>query len=469
MIILSVKNNLPKGWVRTTIDRICITKSGGTPSRRNQEYFGGKIPWIKSGELNDSVIFECEETISKLGLEKSNAILYPKNTLLMAMYGVTIGKLAILGFTASTNQAICALSHTEKIVTNLYLFWFLRSIRNDLLGIGFGGAQKNISQEKIKRILIPIPPYSEQKRIVSKIESIFAQIDAAKEKLEVLASQTKLASGSLSMLRSSVLKQAFEGKLVPQDPKDESASVLLEKIRKENPNLKQSDYEEIEQENLPEGWFAVQFHFITKNFDHQRIPVSKNKRREMQGNIPYYGASGVIDHVNRSIFDGDYLLIGEDGANLLARTTPIAFIAKGKFWINNHAHILKTLGNIPLEFLTSYINSINLAPWVTGTAQPKLNQSNLNKIPIPIPSLSEQKRIVSKIESIFAKIDVVHEIVQSELKKLDRLRQSVLKQAFEGKLVPQDPNDEHANILLKRIKKERIEQKEVKRGIKNVK
>ena len=170
--------NLLKGWVITNINKVCITKSGGTPSRKNSEYFGGTIPWIKSGELNDSIITSCEESITKLGLEQSNASLYPKNTILMAMYGATIGKLAILGFSASTNQAICALSHNEKILIDMYLFLFLKSIRNDLIGIGFGGAQKNISQEKIKNILIPIPPLPEQRRIVSKIESIFDKIDA---------------------------------------------------------------------------------------------------------------------------------------------------------------------------------------------------------------------------------------------------------------------------------------------------
>ena len=425
MIILSVKNNLPKGWVRTTIDRICITKSGGTPSRRNQEYFGGKIPWIKSGELNDSVIFECEETISKLGLEKSNAILYPKNTLLMAMYGVTIGKLAILGFTASTNQAICALSHTEKIVTNLYLFWFLRSIRNDLLGIGFGGAQKNISQEKIKRILIPIPPYSEQKRIVSKIESIFAQIDAAKEKLEVLASQTKLASGSLSMLRSSVLKQAFEGKLVPQDPKDESASVLLEKIRKENPNLKQSDYEAIEQGNLPKGWIKTTIGNIT-DVIRGASPRPKGDPRYFGGNIPWIMISDITREKGKLISQTkDH--VTEEGAK------KSRFLKRGNLILSNSGtvcipKILDVEGCIHDGFVAfptlnqnieifyayywfEYIRSKIIRDNKQGVTQVNLNTTIVKNIDISIPPLLEQKRIVSKIESIFAKIDVVYFLI----------------------------------------------------------
>ena len=176
---LEFKNkNLPSGWIKVKIPYVCTTKSGGTPSRKNPSYFNGNIPWIKSGELNDSTITECEEKITQLGLRNSNATIYPVNTVLMAMYGATIGKLSILNFEASTNQAICAFFHDQKVLFNSYLFWFLMSIRNDLLKSGFGGAQKNLSQEKIHQIQIPLPPILEQHRIVSKIESIFAKIDA---------------------------------------------------------------------------------------------------------------------------------------------------------------------------------------------------------------------------------------------------------------------------------------------------
>ena len=399
----NISINLPKGWIKTRVEEVCRTKSGGTPSRKNPDYFGGKIPWIKSGELNDSVIYSCEETITKLGLEKSNAVLYPKNTVLLAMYGATIGKISIFGISASTNQAICTFYHNEKIITNLYLFWFLKSIRRNLVNIGFGGAQKNISQEKIKPIWIPLPPLNEQKRIVIKIESIFAQIDAAKQQLERLASQVTSSSGNLAQLKSSVLKQAFKGKLVPQDPPDESAKSFLKRIHKDYANGLF-----FEKDDLPKGWIRISLENITKNHDGKRIPISAKLRKEMHGTYPYYGASGIIDYVNKPIFNGKYLLIGEDGANLLSRTTPIAFIAYGEFWVNNHAHVLTTLDNISLEFLSYFINSIDLSNWVTGTAQPKLTQSNMKKIPVSIPSLNEQKRIVTKIESIFGNIDTLN-------------------------------------------------------------
>ena len=175
--ILFGGKNLPRGWIEVLLNEICVTKSGGTPSRKNLEYFNGNIPWIKISDLNNSVIYSCEEKITRQGLKNSNAVVYPKNTILLAMYG-SIGKVSILGCDAATNQAICALLPVENVLLHTYLFWYLKSIRSHLVNIGFGGVQKNISQEKIKKILIPISPLNEQKRIVAKIESIFAKIDA---------------------------------------------------------------------------------------------------------------------------------------------------------------------------------------------------------------------------------------------------------------------------------------------------
>lgn len=135
---------------------------------------------------------------------------------------------------------------------------------------------------------------------------------------------------------------------------------------------------------------------ISENFDNMRKPVTSGKREP--GKIPYYGASGIVDYVKDYIFNGDYLLISEDGANLLARNTPIAFSISGKTWVNNHAHILKFSEYATRRYVEMYLNSINLSFYITGAAQPKLNQENLNKIEIPLPPLGEQKRIVAILD-----------------------------------------------------------------------
>ena len=163
-----------------------------------------------------------------------------------------------------------------------------------------------------------------------------------------------------------------------------------------------------------------------KNHDSKRVPLKQSDRAAKIGTYPYYGASGVIDHIDEYIFDGDYLLIGEDGANLLARSTPIAFHATGKFWVNNHAHIMSFNGKADLGFLAYYINSISLKPYVTGSAQPKLNRSKLDSIKIPLPPLKEQKRIAA----ILDKADAIRRKRQQAIKLADDFLRSVFLDMF---------------------------------------
>jgi len=152
---------------------------------------------------------------------------------------------------------------------------------------------------------------------------------------------------------------------------------------------------------------------IAVNLDSQRHPVTKSAREP--GNIPYYGASGIVDYVSDYIFDGDYLLVSEDGANLLARSTPIAFSVSGKTWVNNHAHVLQFPSYAERRFVEIYLNSIDLSLYVSGAAQPKLNQANLNKIPIPIASLAEQERIVTILDKFDALVNDISVGLPAEL------------------------------------------------------
>ena len=135
---------------------------------------------------------------------------------------------------------------------------------------------------------------------------------------------------------------------------------------------------------------------ISENHDSRRKPVTSGNREA--GEYPYYGASGIVDYVSSYIFDGDYLLISEDGNNLVARSTPIAFSISGKNWVNNHAHVLKFDCYATRRYVEFYLNSIDLSPYISGGAQPKLNQKNLNSIPVPLPSISEQERIVGILD-----------------------------------------------------------------------
>jgi len=172
------------------------------------------------------------------------------------------------------------------------------------------------------------------------------------------------------------------------------------KLKKEKP-LPEIKAEEIPFE-IPESWEWVRLGEISINKDSERIPLSVAQRENLAKIYDYYGASGVIDKVDNYIFDKPLLLIGEDGANLLMRSKPIAFIAEGQYWVNNHAHVLDFYSGIFIKYVMYYINGINLAPYVTGTAQPKMNQAKMNSIGVPLPPLAEQKRIVTKIEELLA-------------------------------------------------------------------
>ena len=268
-------------------------------------------------------------------------------------------------------------------------------------------------------------------------------------------------------LRQKILDLAIRGKLVPQDPNDEPASVLLERIKAEKERLikegkikrskktaKTSDtphYQQI----LPEGWCITNIGELLINRDGERKPVSMAIRSKQINKVyDYYGAAGVIDKVDSYLFEERLLLVGEDGANLLSRNKNNAFLADGKYWVNNHAHVLDAIDKFILSYVAIVINSIKLDDYITGSAQPKLSQDNLNKIPIFLPPLDEQKRIMAELEQWFTIIDKIEQGKIDLQTTIKQAKSKILDLAIHGKLVSQDPNEEPAIELLKRINPE---------------
>ena len=226
-------------------------------------------------------------------------------------------------------------------------------------------------------------------------------------------SNSKLELTGIKKLRELILELAVRGKLVPQDPSDEPASVLLERIAAEKAQLireekikSEKQYPVISDTELPhskpDGWVFERFGNVLINRDFERIPLAVSERKKRKGGYDYYGASGVIDKIDDYLFDKPLLLIGEDGANLINRSSPIAFIARGKYWVNNHAHVLDGLNEDLLKYVCLHINAMSLLPYITGTAQPKMNQAKMNAIVLGIPPLAEQKRIVAKVDKLMA-------------------------------------------------------------------
>ncbi len=179
---------------------------------------------------------------------------------------------------------------------------------------------------------------------------------------------------------------------------------------------------------MKKGWQLTTLDRIATNLDSRRIPITKAVRAS--GEYPYYGASGIVDHVADFIFDEVTLLVSEDGANLLARTSPIAFPASGKYWVNNHAHVLKFEDLTTQRFVELYLASIPLAAYVTGAAQPKLNQKSLNSIPIPLPKLPEQQRIVAILDEALAAIDTAKANAEKNVQNARAVFESHLNALF---------------------------------------
>lgn len=211
------------GWTRKQLSSFARTASGGTPRRDNPRFFTGPIPWVKSGELGDGVVNSVEESITESAVLTSSAKVFPKGTLCIALYGATVGKVGILSMDAATNQAVAGIFLPTNVDVR-FMFHFLRSIRSELIDLGKGGAQPNISQQIIRDLWVPLPPHKEQMRIVDEIDRRLSWVDEIERVVT-----TGLARAE--RLRQSILARAFSGQLVPQDPSDQPASVLLDRVR----------------------------------------------------------------------------------------------------------------------------------------------------------------------------------------------------------------------------------------------
>lgn len=278
--------------------------------------------------------------------------------------------------------------------------------------------QVSINQKQLSSLEIPLPPLSEQQRIVERIEELLAKLDEAKERLQEVAD-------SFALRKAAILHKAFTGELTKQWRRENGVS--------------------------DESWEEKKLSEITENQDSKRIPLSKSQRDNMNRIYDYYGASGIIDKVDDYIFEGKKLLIGEDGANLVTRSKDIAFIADGKYWVNNHAHILDVKDTVLLMYLCNYINNMDLIPYVTGSAQPKLTQAKMNNIKIFLPTLPEQHEIVRLIDDLLARERAAQQAAEQALASIDLMKKSILARAFRGELGTNKASEASALELLRQV------------------
>ena len=256
---------------------------------------------------------------------------------------------------------------------------------------------KHFTQNSMQKLLFPLPPLQEQKRIAYSIVQWFALIDeieANKKDLQEYIKQTK----------SKVLDLAIHGKLVPQDPNDEPATELLKRI---NPHFTSCDTSHYE--NLPSGWVVCHLSEVIDLLDNKRQPIKAEVRAErIKGKkilFPYYGATGFAGYIDDYLIEGKFILLGEDGAPFLDKYAEKAYAVEGKIWVNNHAHVLQP--KIDFDYLRIYLNAFDYYGIAKGTTRLKLTQGDMNQIPVWVPPLQEQMRISSKVQAVFTAIDTI--------------------------------------------------------------
>ncbi|MDD5157289.1 restriction endonuclease subunit S [Sulfurimonas sp.] len=385
---------LPDGWEwRKLPDIVQIgCKKGFSPTITE-----GKVPFIgmsnidEQGGRNTEFEFEDFAKVSKGKVKfQKDAILVGKITPCTQNNKVTIVPKDINGGYATTEvYALHALEH----LLPLYLNYFIRSnsINEYLVStmIGATGRQR-VPSEAIKNLDIPLPPLPEQQRIVSKLDLLFEKIDKS-----IALHQKNMDEANAFM--GSVLNDVF--------------GELEDKYEKKPLNK------------------------IVDNYDGKRIPIKSTDRENINGQYPYYGASGIIDYVNDYIFEGEYLLISEDGANLTVRKYPIAFIANGKFWVNNHAHIVKAKENISTnKFMEYAFACTDISGYITGSAQPKMSQGKMNLIEFALPPLQIQQKVVTYLDEISQKTEKIKQLQKEKMDSLKALKASILDSAFRGEL-----------------------------------
>lgn len=421
---------VPENWVWVRLESVASWGSGGTPSRKHEEYYNGDILWIKTGELNNGWIYDTEEKITDEGLKKSSAKLFPPYSVLIAMYGATIGKVAILGVPATTNQA-CACAVCNQSLLYMYLFYYCISQKNVFIEKGKGGAQPNISQIILKQHPVPLPPLSEQQRIVERIEELFAKLDEAKERLQEVAD-------SFAVRKAAILHKAFTGELTKQ-------------WRREN-GVSDESWEE---SNF--GKFTVSQYGYTEKAHWEKIGPKFLRITDIQDNkvdwdeVPWCPIDE--DGMKQYAVEIGDIMIARTGATtgksyLICDDVEAVFAS---FLIR-----LKVVNkNLDYNYLYGYMQSEDywrqITDFSSGIAQPGVNASKLKQIKFKCPTLPEQHEIVRLIDELLARERAAQQAAEQALASIDLMKKSILARAFRGELGTNKASEASALELLKQV------------------
>ena len=420
---------IPESWEWVRISNLFETSSGSTPQSKNPKYYSnGNINWVRTTDLNNGALSSCEIQITKDAITDYHLNIIPRNSVCIAMYGGggTIGKHSIIKFDTTINQSVCAI-YPNGICNMDFLHYFMQYQRPNWMDYAAGSRKDpNINQVIIKNCLFPLPPLAEQLRIVQKLNELLPKVEEYGKAQDAL---NKLNAELPERLKKSILQEAIEGRLVPQDPNDEPASVLLAKIRKEKEQLvkegklKKKDLIETpisEEEipfDIPESWEWCRV---------KQLYETTSGGTPEKGHPEYYGGKipwvKVGDLTKKNIDKTDEC-ISEEGLNhSSAKLFPKGTILVAMYC--NDAIGKSSIVELPMttnqaicglfpnpSVFTDYIyyaiqaNRMELQEKAAGGAQKNINQKIVNDMLIPLPPLAEQKRIVERLEQVLGEID----------------------------------------------------------------
>jgi type I restriction enzyme S subunit len=486
---------IPTNWAWTRLGQIGDWRSGSTPSRGNYEYYGGGITWLKSGELNDNQqLAGSEETVTELAMSKCSFRRNQPGDVLMAMYGATIGKLAILAEPAVTNQAVCGCTPFTGVF-NRYLFNFLRSQRAEFNFVSEGGAQPNISKVKVVGSTFPLPPLAEQHRIVAKIDELMGlcdRMEAARAEMEnrrhrlAIASLYYLSNGAdrkalreqaafylgelprltknneqVELLRQTIINLGIQGKLVPQDQSDEPASELLKRIEKEKARLVKDGKIRYGRPAIPArrdelafdlrpGWEAARISQILVELQTGPFGSSLHQSDYQKGGTPVINPASIQ---NERLVPIEAMAVGSATLERLAtfklRERDIVMGRRGEMgrcavvneqeagWLCGTGSLILRLPECVFpRFFVTLIGSPLVREYLGGSAvgatMQNLNQSILLNLVIGLPPLGEQQRIVAKVDELMAVCDRLENQLTTARTLSCRLLETVLGDALNG-------------------------------------
>lgn len=371
---------MTKNWKYQKLGDLCKTSSGGTPLKNRKEFYdGGTIPWLRSGEVNNRNIVDCEIKITEEGLKGSSAKLFPPRTVLIAMYGATAGQVGVLNFESSTNQAVCGIYPNDRFIPEFLYYKFLEGY-NELVSQATGGAQPNISQAKIKNTLVPLLTLKKQEEIVIILDKAFAAIDQAKANIEKNFANAR---------------ELFQSKL--------------------NAIFSQRG----------DGWEEKKWK------DMLEIRSGRNQKEVVNpdGEYPILGSAG-----KTMGYADDYLC--EEGTTIIGRKGTInnPMYIESKFWNVDTAFGLHALDGLEKKFLYFFCLSYDFTQRDKGSGRPSLVKKDLLTMTMPVPDKATQISTIKVCNELLQAVESIEEKYTYKLNKMEELKKSILNKAFTGEL-----------------------------------